>query len=225
MLKDSGQQDARLPPKQGKSPVQIVDLARLTQFLSGQGPEAEAVKDLAIVVFWGMARIAKLTYLLIHGRARHMKELTIKEIKTYKTVTVLELHKAKTAKPGEIQLLKLQPMPSPLCPVRAIGRRKQATQNDTDSLFGYNRPTGRINLTKRRVNGVLANAWSHLGKPHLIGHSFRVGGATLWNALGIKVEELQTLGRWTTDCYLRYIKPLSHEDGVLALSILELPSF
>ncbi|PLW05767.1 hypothetical protein PCASD_26808, partial [Puccinia coronata f. sp. avenae] len=41
MLKASGQEDARLPPKPGKAPVLIADLLQLYHFLSGKGPKAE----------------------------------------------------------------------------------------------------------------------------------------------------------------------------------------
>ncbi|KAI9606435.1 hypothetical protein KEM48_001801 [Puccinia striiformis f. sp. tritici PST-130] len=64
----------------------------------------------------------------------------------------------------------------PLFPVKAIERCPQATEADTNSLFGYyhNGPKGRVNLTKRRVNQILAAAWHDLGRPQLSGHSFRV---------------------------------------------------
>ncbi|POW18999.1 hypothetical protein PSHT_05137 [Puccinia striiformis] len=54
---------------------------------------------------------------------------------------------------------------------------------------------------------------------------FRVGGATLRNAVGIDINEIKALGRWTTNCYRRYIKPMSHEEVVGSLSILEMQSF
>ncbi|POV96078.1 hypothetical protein PSHT_15361, partial [Puccinia striiformis] len=106
--------------------------------------------------------------------------------------------------------------------VRAIEQRRQATTSDTDSLFGYEGPKGRINLSKRHANQVLAAAWHDLGRPHLTCHSFRVGGATLQHAVGININEIKSLGRWTTDCYKRYVKPLSREEVITSLSILEL---
>jgi hypothetical protein len=214
-----------LPKREGKSPVQIIDLARLFQLLSDQGQEAKAVKDLAILAFWGMARLAELTYETSRGPARHMKELMSRDTVRYPNVTVLRLHEAKTAKPGEVQLLKLRPMLSPLCPVRSVERRIAATWKESDSLFGYEGIHGRVNLTKRRVNKVLAAAWRSLGKPHLTGHSFRVGGATLRNARGIPIVEIKSLGCWTTDCYQLYVKPLSQEEVVASLAILELQEF
>ncbi|POV94009.1 hypothetical protein PSHT_16489 [Puccinia striiformis] len=105
-------------------------------------------------------------------------------------------------------------MKSPLCPVDAVERRRGATTGDSNSLFGWDGPHGRINLTKRRVNTILTAVWHNLNRPHLTGHSFRVGGATLRNAVGIDINEIKALGRWTTDCYRRYIKPMSRKEVV-----------
>ncbi|KAI9616680.1 hypothetical protein KEM48_005096 [Puccinia striiformis f. sp. tritici PST-130] len=187
MLKGSGRQDALIPARPGKSPVLISDLAELFRTLSGRGPEAEAVKDLAVVAFWGMARMAKLTYTSSSGQINLKKGTTTQDVLNFQNMTTINVHEAKTAKPGEVQ--------------------------------------GRINLSKRHANQVLAAAWHDLGRPHLMCHSFRVGGATLQHAVGININEIKSLGRWTTDCYKRYVKPLSCEEVITSLSILELQSF
>ncbi|POW16687.1 hypothetical protein PSTT_01083 [Puccinia striiformis] len=222
MLKGSSRQDALIPARPGKSPVLISDLAELFRTLSGRGPEAEAVKDLAVVAFWGMARMAELTYTSSSGRINLKKGTTTQDVLNFQNMTTINVHKAKTAKPGEVQVIKLRSINSPLCPVRAIEQRRQATTSDTDSLFGYEGPKGRINLSKRHANQVLAAAWHDLGRPHLTCHSFRVGGATLQHAVGININEIKSLGRWTTNCYKRYVKPLSREEVITSLSILEL---
>ncbi|KAI7945693.1 hypothetical protein MJO29_012081 [Puccinia striiformis f. sp. tritici] len=107
MLKASGRHDATIPKRPEKAPVLIADLADLSRLLSGRGPEAEAVRDLAVIAFWGMARLAELTYATDLGPVRRKKEMTRKEVSTFQEVTILTVHEAKTAKPGETQAIKL----------------------------------------------------------------------------------------------------------------------
>lgn len=38
-------------------------------------------------------------------------------------------------------------------------------------------------------------------------HSFRIGAATVADALGLPTEQIKSMGRWKSDCYLRYIRP------------------
>ncbi|KNE90586.1 hypothetical protein PSTG_15979 [Puccinia striiformis f. sp. tritici PST-78] len=151
MLKVSGRHDATIPKRPEKAPVLIADLADLFRLLLGRGPEAKAVRDLAVIAFWGMAQLAELTYTTDLGPVQRKREMTRKEVYTFQEVTILTVHEAKTAKPGETQAIKLQPMKSPLCPVDAVERRRGATTGDSNSLFGWDGPHGRINLTKRRA--------------------------------------------------------------------------
>ena len=37
------------------------------------------------------------------------------------------------------------------------------------------------------------------------GHSFRKGGAVSSHLTGVHPERIRVLGRWTTDCFLKYI--------------------
>ncbi|KNE95590.1 hypothetical protein PSTG_11080 [Puccinia striiformis f. sp. tritici PST-78] len=205
MLKGSGRQDALIPARPGKSPVLISDLAELFRTLSGRGPEAEAVKDLAVVAFWGMARMAKLTYTSSSGQINLKKGTTTQDVLNFQNMTTINVHEAKTAKPGEVQVIKLRSINSPLCPVEQLSDvNKQQHQTQTPCL----------DMKAQREGSTYRNDMPT-----------KVGGATLQHAVGININEIKSLGRWTTDCYKRYVKPLSREEVITSLSILELQSF
>jgi hypothetical protein len=50
------------------------------------------------------------------------------------------------------------------------------------------------------------------GEPGLLGHLFRVGGASLRHALGMQAADIYLLGRWTSRCNLLYLRPYSDAD-------------
>ncbi|PLW29396.1 hypothetical protein PCANC_24342 [Puccinia coronata f. sp. avenae] len=174
--------------------------------------QADVAKDLAIVAFWGMARIAELTYMSPTGHIPYKQGLTLNDVEIYPEATLLTLHEAKTAKPGKTQTIKLRPRQGPLCPVKAITQRIMAVTDGSTSLFGYYRNSTRTHLTKRRTNKIFSVAWRTLQRPELSGHPFCVGGASLRGALDISVDEIKSLGRWTSDCCQRYIKPLLEQE-------------
>jgi hypothetical protein len=62
MLKASAKLEASLPLRREKAPILVADLTQIFLHLSWKGPERKAVRDLAVVAFWGMARMSELTY-------------------------------------------------------------------------------------------------------------------------------------------------------------------
>ncbi|EGF97157.1 uncharacterized protein MELLADRAFT_87573 [Melampsora larici-populina 98AG31] len=63
--------------------------------------------------------------------------------------------------------------------------------------------------------------WHSNGDFGILGHSFRVGGASLRAALGIPHSAIKTLGRWTSACYALYLRDYSSEDMAETCRLLE----
>ena len=63
-------------------------------------------------------------------------------------------------------------------------------------------------LNRDRFVYYLRFVLSHLGynDSDYCGHSFRIGAATSAGAAGVPDHIIQTLGRWSSDCYVRYIR-------------------
>jgi hypothetical protein len=169
-----------------------------------------------------MARLGELTYDIPHGRLKKDEGVRIRDVRIAgdKQSALIKIHFAKTANGGEVQQLLLTATNNKLCPVKALVRRISSSSPD-DSLFGLDTATARKNLTKSYCTRRLQSAWRGIGLTNLSGHSFRVGGASLRNALEVDISTICKLGRWTSSCYKLYIKPYSVEDLKVTLCILE----
>ncbi|OAV89734.1 hypothetical protein PTTG_11047, partial [Puccinia triticina 1-1 BBBD Race 1] len=219
-LKASAKANASTPKKEKKEAVHLHHLFFLAKQLIEGTAEEKATLDLALVAFWGMARLAELTYESKEGSLDKLMKLLTSDVSTIDpTQTVLTLRSAKTCKPGETQQIKLAKLPHALCPTLAVQRRLDEAGGKKTSLFGYNEDGERRHLTRAAVISVLFKTWARGSFHKLSGHSFRVGGASLRMALGISTEEICALGRWQSNCYKLYIRQYSaaHLDQSLSL--------
>ena len=73
-------------------------------------------------------------------------------------------------------------------------------------LFCYSNgtPLSRSQFTKE-LRALLAQG-AGIKIADYAGHSFRIGAATTAASKGLPHWLIQTLGRWSSDCYLRYIR-------------------
>ncbi|EFP81448.1 uncharacterized protein PGTG_07069 [Puccinia graminis f. sp. tritici CRL 75-36-700-3] len=224
LLKSSAKIDAQVPDKPKKAAVQIRHLIFLNKHLEGKGPQAEAIRDLALTAFWGMARLAELTYPTESGQISKARSLLTSDIQfehsSQGEVATLVLRNAKTCAPGETQTIQLRSLNNPLCPVRAIRRRLDECLQKETSLFGFYMEGKRYHLTRNMVVTAVRDAWKEGKFQGLSGHSFRVGGASLRFAMGVPTEEICQLGRWVSDCYKLYIRQYSAAEKAEAKKML-----
>ena len=96
---------------------------------------------------------------------------------------------------------------SPLCPVAALHQYSQAMTKQTKSgpLFQYQ--SGKY-LSRKRFTKEIRSLLSNVGLNSSLyaGHSFRIGAATRAAEINLPQWLIKTLGRWTSDCYERYIQ-------------------
>jgi hypothetical protein len=67
LLRSSARADAPEPPKAQKGAVHLKHLFYLAESLAKGNPKERAIFDLALVAFWGMARLGELTSPTAHG--------------------------------------------------------------------------------------------------------------------------------------------------------------
>ena len=103
------------------------------------------------------------------------------------------------------QSITVEACNSPLCPVLAMKRYLSTRKIDNGPLFVLS--SGKP-LTKQLLTSETRSLLQKSGfnAAHYAGHSYRNGAATTAAAAKLPSWLIKTLGRWTSDCYERYIK-------------------
>lgn len=124
-------------------------------------------------------------------------------------MAVLQLPKSKTDKTGmrfKISLNELHESNKEICPVRALVRliKHKADESGDDELFGLEGKSIRITYKKAMhwTREALSVAGFNARKYGT--HSFRIGATTSAFAIGMSVDEVKMLGRWSSNAVERY---------------------
>jgi hypothetical protein len=127
LLRSSAGPNAVIPPKEKKGAIHLRHLMSLSEALVSVGPKEDAVLDLALVAFWGLARIGKLTSPLPRGKVDPWTSFLTSNVMWEEfegeQAIVLTLREAKTCCPSKTQEILLRPLSNMLCPVEAVKRR------------------------------------------------------------------------------------------------------
>lgn len=222
LLRACGRQDALAPSRPIKPAVQLQHLLLLYHTWVNGTDEDRAALDCVLVAFWGMMRLAEVTYVRKDGQPPWLNSVTCRDVTQSSPDSpnlTIAIRGAKTAKAGVAQHVLLNSQHNILCPVSAVRRRLRTMTRPEDALFGYGDQT-RVNLTRSRLVSKCVHVWLDHGCVGLSGHSFRVGGASLRAALGVPHIQIQQLGRWTSDCYKLYLRTYSPEELSEACKLL-----
>lgn len=94
---------------------------------------------------------------------------------------------------------------SPLCPVLAMKHYISRRSPTTGPLFTH--ASGKP-LTKQTLTLETRNLLTQAGfnATEYAGHSYRIGAATTAASAKLPAWLIKTLGRWSSDCFERYIK-------------------
>jgi hypothetical protein len=102
LLRASAHANSKGPPRPIKAPVTVSQLVALTNCLAPRDNQCKAVIDPEIVAFWGMARLAEVTYNVSSGPLQRTASLLTSDARILEGPNgiVVEL---KTCTPGEAQ--------------------------------------------------------------------------------------------------------------------------
>lgn len=135
ILKAAAKLELREEPKEKKNPVLISHLFGLLETLSDGKLENQVAYTVALVAFWGMARMGELL-----KSSTKMHQVRVKDVIWCEKLDFLKIciRGAKTAAVGEIQEIHCQNQHSLLDPVTAVQRLVEQTgATDNNPLFSY----------------------------------------------------------------------------------------
>lgn len=196
-----------------RPPVLLADLITLMEVLPERGEMGLAMLAVALVAFWGTARLGELISDNEKKRLPRWYDLEWNKERSQVSITI---HNAKTAKPGELQYIKLERQDSLLDPVSILEEWfAYRPRKPSEEIFSVLVNGKQKRLGKQTTINQLRKIWNERrpkSKQILHGHSFRIGGASLrWN-LGAGREEVKRCGRWASDAYLVYLRKFSDRE-------------
>ena len=92
-----------------------------------------------------------------------------------------------------------------LCPITALRQYLAVHPSRTGPLFTYH---SNKYLTRKDMNLLLRDTTD--GMVNTSSHSLRIGAATTAAAMGCPKWLIMSLGRWSSDCFRRYIRISNH---------------
>ena len=109
-----------------------------------------------------------------------------------------------------------------LCAVTALDALVAATGRMEGPLF---RLQSGVTLGRPRLTALIRELAAHSGvaTTHYSSHSFRIGAALAAAAAGLPEWRIQALGRWSTDCYRRYVRLAETESDTVAAALARAP--
>ena len=119
--------------------------------------------------------------------------------------------------------IRITPSGDPtLCAVTALDALVAATGRMEGLLF---RLQSGVTLGRPRLTALIRElaARSGVATFHYSSHSFRIGAASAAAAAGLPEWRIQALGRWSTDCYHRYVRLAEIESDTVAAALARAP--
>ena len=109
-----------------------------------------------------------------------------------------------------------------LCAVTALDALVAATGRMEGPLF---RLQSGVTLGRPRLTALIRElaARSGVATTHYSRHSFRIRAASAAAVAGLPEWRIQALGRWSTDCYRRYMRLAETESDTVAAALARAP--
>ena len=154
--------------------------------------------------FFGFLRISEYT---AQRKTRFDPNITLllSDISITKNTIHLHLKTSKTDPFRHGVTVRIHANNTNPCPVNALMLYISLHPNPTGPLFIFNNGSF---LTRPDINSILRDMSD--GAINISSHSLRIGAASTAAAMGCPKYLIQSMGRWSSDCFRRYIRIADH---------------
>ena len=204
-----------------RMPISVVTLKQIRSYIN-----PSYANKLDRTMFWAASALAFFGFLRSSEytaptvKSYHRKStLQRSDITIERTRMIVHVKASKTDPFREGMSLSIARTGSSMCPVRAIKKYCQVRPNMAGPLFCTS--TGQY-LTQAMMSRLVKNTLkaNNINSDRYSSHSFRIGAATTAASAGIPDWTIKTLGRWSSDCYQRYIRlPLHTLSSIPSLMV------
>ena len=158
------------------------------------------------LAFFGFLRLGEMTCNSPYSSATHLSPGDITFFPSFRNPEYMSL-RIKVSKPDPFrsgQTIIIGKTDQRICPVMAMITYLSSRGTTAGPLFKYlsGAPLTKVGLTSETRQLLSMSGF----KPsQYAGHSYRTGAATTSTSVGLPPWLIKTLGRWSSDCYERYI--------------------
>ena len=131
--------------------------------------------------------------------------LTCEDLSLTRGIANIVIKASKTDPFRHGMTIRLAANDSLLCPINALREYLSVHPSHTGPLFTYQNNKF---LTRKDINQILHRTTN--GLANTTSHSLRIGAATTAAAMGCPKWLIMSLGRWSSDCFRRYIRISDH---------------
>ncbi|XP_065938726.1 uncharacterized protein [Magallana gigas] len=192
-------------------------LLRMRSFIDFSSVEDLGFWCACLIAFYGLLRPGTIAITGPFETSQHVRRV---ELMPCSWGYLLCLRHTKTIQFRERELNVILPQVTwEMCPASAVQAYLHLTRGA--DLFGPLLLTGKgavftYSIFRRKLHSILVQAG--IDDSNIKGHSFRRGGATWLSRIGVPVDQIQSIGYWSSDAVLRYIDP--HFSNLLDTMVL-----
>ncbi len=130
--------------------------------------------------------------------------LLVEDVSLSETVIVLKIKSSKMDPYRDGKQVRLAPSGKSICPFKALRNHLASCKNRKSPVFIF---TNKYFLTRQRLSSLLTKLLhSSDNEERLSSHSLRIGAATTAARTDTPDLLIKELGRWSSNCYQRYIR-------------------